>query len=381
MAVAASRPETASPLGEPYGSPEPVPRHGSNSTDDSPSSPPADGSDGEDNLLYGDQDDAQCIIQPAMSSVATRLTSPKTPAAEKAAALDNLPGGGLFDVIAEGVELDPAGAIQSSKTSLSSTTSAAATVSPVITQKTSSPPLPGRERGMTLGVLPPPSHPVRRSDMPSPWQSGPRELVVDAPAATSKSAMAGVFGSQPRTQRASSLGDNALRRLSKAIDSISIPTGLIPNIPTPSFLSSHSHKSEPPPLSSTASAPPPIPTRSPYRQSMPLPPVSYVPPREPASEPPAASRLTGPPRPVSVSSRRSSKLRRTNSDDSVLYHSLSRVSSFGDDERFSHVREQINSRLKAIKDSWDPTFKLPQLPQLPSQWNIPSRIARNEHRC
>ncbi len=47
----------------------------------------------------------------------------------------------------------------------------------------------------------------------------------------------------------------------------------------------------------------------------------------------------------------------------MLYHSLSRVSSLGDDDRWSNTREQKNSRLKAITDSWDrPTFKLPQLP-------------------
>lgn len=47
----------------------------------------------------------------------------------------------------------------------------------------------------------------------------------------------------------------------------------------------------------------------------------------------------------------------------MLYHSLSRMSSFGDDQRFTHVREQVNSRFKAIVDSFDtPTFKLPSMP-------------------
>ncbi len=55
----------------------------------------------DDEPLYIDQDDAQSMIQPALSPAATRLTLPKTPAAEKAAALERLPGGGLFSV-AEG---------------------------------------------------------------------------------------------------------------------------------------------------------------------------------------------------------------------------------------------------------------------------------------
>lgn len=57
----------------------------------------------------------------------------------------------------------------------------------------------------------------------------------------------------------------------------------------------------------------------------------------------------------------------------MLYHSLSRVSSFGDDDRWDGIREQKNSRLKAITDSWDrPTFKLPQLPNI-----IPAPLKRN----
>ena len=43
-------------------------------------------SGGEDDPLFVDPDDAQSMIQPALSPVVTRLTSPKTPAAEKAAA-------------------------------------------------------------------------------------------------------------------------------------------------------------------------------------------------------------------------------------------------------------------------------------------------------
>ncbi|RYP04467.1 hypothetical protein DL765_010174 [Monosporascus sp. GIB2] len=50
----------------------------------------------EEELLDIDQDDAQSFIQPVLGPAAIRLTSPKTPAAEKAAAMEALPGGGLF---------------------------------------------------------------------------------------------------------------------------------------------------------------------------------------------------------------------------------------------------------------------------------------------
>lgn len=67
-------------------------------------------------------------------------------------------------------------------------------------------------------------------------------------------------------------------------------------------------------------------------------------------------------RPQSAATHNSLVLRKSTSDDSMLYHSLSRVSSFGDDERFTHIREQVNSRFKAIVDSFDaPTFKLPSM--------------------
>lgn len=39
------------------------------------------------------------------------------------------------------------------------------------------------------------------------------------------------------------------------------------------------------------------------------------------------------------------------------------MSSFGDDQRFTHIREQVNSRFKAIVDSFEPpSFKLPSIP-------------------
>jgi hypothetical protein len=59
-------------------------------------------------------------------------------------------------------------------------------------------------------------------------------------------------------------------------------------------------------------------------------------------------------------------LRRVTSDDSLLYHSLSRTSSLGDDEQFNDVRAMVNMRLLALKDSLPevPNFKMPSLPKL-----------------
>ncbi|KAJ4373129.1 hypothetical protein N0V83_003420 [Neocucurbitaria cava] len=62
-----------------------------------------------------------------------------------------------------------------------------------------------------------------------------------------------------------------------------------------------------------------------------------------------------------------SMLRRSNSEGSLLvYRSKSFASSLGDDTRFESVQEQVNSRLKAIRDSWqDSNFKLPS-PSFPN---------------
>ncbi|PHH72964.1 hypothetical protein CDD80_4125 [Ophiocordyceps camponoti-rufipedis] len=74
-------------------------------------------------------------------------------------------------------------------------------------------------------------------------------------------------------------------------------------------------------------------------------------------------------RPVSTglaTKSRPAPLRRVTSDDSLLYHSLSRASSLGDDERFHDVREMVNIRLMALKDSLPdvPNFKVPGFAKL-----------------
>ncbi|KAL9062817.1 MAG: hypothetical protein Q9157_008611, partial [Trypethelium eluteriae] len=66
---------------------------------------------------------------------------------------------------------------------------------------------------------------------------------------------------------------------------------------------------------------------------------------------------------LSSSQIRNPLLRRVTSDESLrLQRSISRVSSLGDDSRFENVSEQVNSRLRAIKDSWqDSNIRLPNI--------------------
>ena len=63
---------------------------------------------------------------------------------------------------------------------------------------------------------------------------------------------------------------------------------------------------------------------------------------------------------------RAALLRRSTSDQSlVTQRTLSRVETLGDDSRFENVQDQVNSRFKAIKDSWqDSNIRLPSLPNI-----------------
>jgi len=67
------------------------------------------------------------------------------------------------------------------------------------------------------------------------------------------------------------------------------------------------------------------------------------------------------------------RLRRSTSEGSLtVYRSRSFASSLGDDSRFESVNAQVNSRMKALKDSWqDTNFKLPS-PSFPN-FNFVSR--------
>ncbi|MCJ1271214.1 hypothetical protein MMC22_011114 [Lobaria immixta] len=67
-------------------------------------------------------------------------------------------------------------------------------------------------------------------------------------------------------------------------------------------------------------------------------------------------------------SSRAGSLRRVKSDQSLmLRHTTSAGTTLGDDSRWEHVQDQVNSRFKAIVDSLqDSNIKLPSLPSLPN---------------
>jgi hypothetical protein len=262
----------------------------------------ASGSDEDDG--YGDQEDARTFLEPAISPMATRLTSPWTPAAEKAAAIEDGigdSGDGFF-----GPHVVPKGGEAVKSSHVDATTQPSATVSPGVST-----------------------------------------------AQGSKSSMSTVLG-QPRQGhgRSSSVGSDALKRLSKALPSISLPSGFLNSIQSPTFFSSKS-ASHAPHVSATAPGPS-------QQESAPQTSLHFR--VQPTPE------RTGPRGPPSVASRRSHVLRKSMSAESLLYHQLSRVSSYADEDKYEKIRDQGNARLRAIIDSLpDVPFKMPQLPQLPSE--------------
>ncbi|KAI0512753.1 hypothetical protein F5B22DRAFT_291871 [Xylaria bambusicola] len=302
--------------------------------------------DDSDEVLDIDQDDVQSFIQPALSPVATRLSLSRTPAAEKAAAMDKLPGGGLFDI----VENTPTAKPTSPPSSQPPVYDAVTPRSSLVTRP---------QRTFTLSQLP--SSLPYVGKFPSPWVSGPKELVVDNESG-SKSAMAGVF-SLNRSQRSSSGGQDTLKRLREALPSISLPS-----LFSTTSLSKSTESDIKASVTSSDGAAESKQIHSPLKYTTSQDNLTSADMSNPSGERLPTSRA-----PSSIRSSRPRVLRRSTSDESMLYHSLSRVSSYGDDDRWDHIREQRNSRLKAITDSWDrPTFKLPQLPKI-----IPAPLKRN----
>ncbi|KAG4029073.1 hypothetical protein MFRU_017g00130 [Monilinia fructicola] len=305
-------------------------------------------------------EDAQSIIGVSLSHAASRLKSSRTPAAEKAAAMDNLEGG-YFDS-------DPE-------------------TPPAVEPKTTGPlddeglvePIHTKAKGMSLGKLPSPKlSPKPDSPLkspPSPWRAGPKQIVVTEPSNEGRgSAMASVFSTGRKRQSSLSSSADALKKL--------LPKGLpsmsqVGNLFSTSTSSNHkSRASIGSPRSATFSPFSASPNRSKGEGSSSTNASQvngHLTTQYRSSHHLGNSQLQNEGSSANTTER-PRVLRRATSDDSLLYHSLSRTSSLGDDTRFENHREQVNSRVKAIRDSFQDrsTFRMPQLPSMPSMPRVPS---------
>lgn len=304
-------------------------------------SPPADGSGSGSEDDFYEEDDAS-VIQPAMSPIVARLASPKTPAAEKEAAMDRSVEG-YFDLVDENKDDSSSG--EGTPTQQEYPRERRDNEEPVASMTIKSP------------------QPEPVACLPSPWRAGPKEMIVTSSNEPEhKHTLASALATSGH-RRSSSSGAEALRRLSKALPSISLPSHFIPNrLSSPSFFSSSSPGSKSDSRNPTPVTSPRLPSSPPgsARHTATFPTTSSHNPRPSQQDPDRSADVVSH---SSVVPRISLGLRRSTSDESLLYHSLSRMSSFGDDQRFTHVREQVNSRFKAIVDSFEPpSFKMPSIP-------------------
>ncbi|KAF4475756.1 esterase [Fusarium agapanthi] len=305
-----------------------------------PDIPSPDIQDDDDSIICN-QDEAEAILQPALSDAARHLTSQNTPAIEKALALDKSRAG-LYDVA-----IDKHGDASPDLSSSPETT-------PQVPQ-IATPERPSAKVSPTQQY---------RNALPSPWQAQPKPTTKGSTSRPSGSILGNALA--PARNRSRSAGQEALRRLQKAWPSLSPPTHLLPSMSNSFFSSSHDKAS-----ASTSGAPshssPATRQYSPHIPSDAFS-VSQV---RPSPSPQQARGLASAPRNPNAASAsvRPRVLRRVTSDESHLYHSLSRTSSLGDDEQFQDVREMVNIRFMALKDSLPdvPNFKMPSLPKLYSQ--------------
>lgn len=312
---------------------------------------------GQDGLQ---DDDALTVMQPALSAVATRLTLPKTPAAEKAAALERAPSNPYFPPTAVAEEEDgsdssisPPSPPSESPKHMAPQASEALPPSALPIHPKATPP---HHAQPTVGIL------------PSPWQSRP-SASVQSSSQQPRRALESVSFGQTRQKRSGSTGAEALKRLSRALPSLPNPSNFFSSV----FSSSPNDKSDSGPgfgRSWTFSSSDRSPVGSPGRIRGS--PIQQTPPKPPPVQPKPSVHPERVLTPRSSISGKARSLRRTNSDDSLLYHSLSRVSSLGDDSRFENVREMTNVRMKAIKDSLPerPTFKMPSMPKFSAQLKL-----------
>lgn len=317
---------------------------------------PAESSDGADDMAVSEfhDEDAQSLIEPAISHLATRLKSANTPAIEKTLAMQE--GGGFFD---SDVETPPATdrlPIDSTEEAVYERPTTAADFGEREQEKVEA---DAGKTGLCLGKLPSPK--FETPAVPTPWQAGPKIPEVSQ----NQSSMASVFGA-PRV-RSRSGGTEALKKFLPSLPSMAQVGNL--------FGTSTSQKP-----SSRDGSPPSDSRYTRFARSASLS-ISGSP-SPTRKSPPPQRRVYGAivtarppilPRQGSVTSQRPKAIRRSTSDDSLLYHSLSRASSLGDDTRFEDQHEQVNSRVKAIRDSLQDrsSFRMPQLPSMPSMPSMP----------
>ncbi|KAF1986309.1 hypothetical protein K402DRAFT_393794 [Aulographum hederae CBS 113979] len=305
-------------------------------------------------------EDADTVLGVSISRAQTRLKAPETPAAEKAAAMEDIHGGGLFDE----KEWIPAGTGDAVNAAQQTTDPSS---SGLIDSSDESSYLQygyldgqAPERPQLQHTSAPASDKIRRSDsrrasLRESLNKHRRSMSTDArkylpsfstpKSPTTPSLTSSSSGTGSREQSFGSKGSTTLfsrfsaREDDEQDEKLRAERAARRHSLKPSFS---------------------IEELRPNAQ------VTTVIPGEPVSQDPTSpeddSKSLKPPL------SRKTTLRRSASNESFLVvKNLSRVSSLGDDSRFENVQEQINSRFKAIKDTLqDSNFRMPNLPSMPT---------------
>lgn len=301
------------------------------------------------------EEEAQSVVGVSISKMQTRLMSPTTPAAEKAAAMEEMDGmfrGALEDGDANEI-LETAHEHG---------------------EHFGRPHTPGKQQTGS-----PTQH---QATLPSPWRAAPRRFEkVEPKHQEQEMGPTGMLAdlnvrrymstfslpSLPKTPNLQNLKDFSVPSLSSILGSArshsplrktggrpSRASTLVDSTPTwDRYRQSHRHSVQPlDNFRSTRYA-----SRSPDR----------ITPHTKSQSPIRAERPIDRNNDLLQSPTRQARLRRSTSDQSLI---LSRVtsagSSLGDDSRWENVREQVNSRAKAIVDSWHDSNIIPSMPNLSS---------------
>lgn len=296
----------------------------------------ADASDRDVQHLSGE--DAHSIMEVSISPVATRLTSSRTSRTEEAVALQECDGLGLQS---DERTIPPAELLNAGepKDTLEKP------------YELGSP----KCQHLSLNVLSSPSSSYTGLPTP-PWHAEPKKFVAERP----EQARSALREALALTTRRSFSGSG--EALKKFLPSMPKAPSFMPSLPSLSVNVIQRSKNRRLSLSKDPNSSLPS-IKFPFLSEASAKGRSDVPLRSSADATPDSTKTPYP-----------RAIRRVASDESLLYHSISRASSLGDDARFEHHTEMLNSRLKAIKDSLQDrsSFRLPSLPSLPSMPSLPN---------
>lgn len=274
------------------------------------------------------EEDARSVIGVSISRAQTRLISPQTPKAEREAALEH----GIFDGIYDGIE-------QAGRNDDSDTSSQEGQIH-------QSQPAQVSQR-QTEDI----NHSMSKTQLPSPWAATPK--MFERPATPNQAHH--TSRSRASTGPTSMLESLNIRRFMSNFHSLPFPKSSslkdLSSINISAIFNGNKDTSSPQNVSSRRRA---------YTQFSPL--SDRTAPSQLHKAPLKSKEKGGDHSPQGASPRRAT------SDQSLMLRKVtSPGSTLGDDSRWEHVQEQVNSRFKAIVDSFqDSSIKLPSLPSMPN---------------